>query len=484
MNLKTKAAKFTVATTLFAALLINLFLVNIQTANAVTPSQVASINYATLTYPSIANNAAAVLIPIIQKAGASTTTPVATDLKTSFAFSLANTVQGKSYNYSAGINTQSQNIYNAITHNLETNQTGGTFSYSLDPKLASSIGAALLNGSISFQVKYFTSTKGVDYYFNITSMPASMLAAINKYTDSGNQLKLNTWYKLSSSNSSALLKSSQAAKNSDYEMYASKLLFSNVTLDKDFGVENLAIGSARHVKLGFTPEGVKNFVTNALAISSMQKSESLDQQLLATAMQALSSKEAQQLISGIKVDLWVGTNDARIYKLAITGTNLTFTQVVPGYTGAQTATTINNTINVSLSTEAQSVNVVASIVPPKNFIDLNKVIEATTAKAKIAGQKANIQANVSSARAQAEIYYSNANNSYSGVCTSGQYSLKGITSSIKANVPGTVVSCKSTASKYVYSAKLANKSYFCVDNTGNTAVTTTDRAAGKLYTCE
>jgi type II secretory pathway pseudopilin PulG len=110
---------------------------------------------------------------------------------------------------------------------------------------------------------------------------------------------------------------------------------------------------------------------------------------------------------------------------------------------------------------------------------LSSVVLASLNTARSKGSDAAIKANLSNARAQAELYYDDNGNSYdpdgatnTGVCTQ--------TGGISASVDAASGVCFSTASAWAASAPLAS-GHFCVDSTG--AATEHTSALGAATVC-
>ena len=112
---------------------------------------------------------------------------------------------------------------------------------------------------------------------------------------------------------------------------------------------------------------------------------------------------------------------------------------------------------------------------------LASVVLASLNTARSKGGDAAVKANLSGARAQAEIYYDSNGNSYSGVCAtdlaSGVKSIKAQTDAASSAGAGNTTSavCSATASAWAASAPLKSPNifgtssgtdYWCVDSTG------------------
>ena len=130
---------------------------------------------------------------------------------------------------------------------------------------------------------------------------------------------------------------------------------------------------------------------------------------------------------------------------------------------------------------------------------LASVVLASLNSARTKGADAAIKANLSGARAQAEIFYDSntvAVNTYTDVCTNGAVGgVNGIGASVQAASTaagtGTIVingavqdattaNCNSSAAAWAASVKLkspAAATYFCVDSAGASKETTTPLAA-------
>jgi prepilin-type N-terminal cleavage/methylation domain-containing protein len=95
---------------------------------------------------------------------------------------------------------------------------------------------------------------------------------------------------------------------------------------------------------------------------------------------------------------------------------------------------------------------------------LASVVLASLNTARQKGKNAAIKANIANARTQAELYYSNNNNSYAGVCTSPQ-GLQKIYNSTLSLLGGntSLITCTDSINGWLLAAQI---SWFCSDNTG------------------
>lgn len=105
---------------------------------------------------------------------------------------------------------------------------------------------------------------------------------------------------------------------------------------------------------------------------------------------------------------------------------------------------------------------------------LASVVLASLNTARDKGEDASIKSTLSSARAQAELYYINNNDSYEGFCLDGK------SKSLFADKDYT---CNDNSSGYAVSSPLNEGGYFCVDNSGASDVITNDISTNQT-SCE
>jgi len=102
---------------------------------------------------------------------------------------------------------------------------------------------------------------------------------------------------------------------------------------------------------------------------------------------------------------------------------------------------------------------------------LSSVVLASLNTARNKGNNAKIKAQLSGARAAAEIFYDNTSNSYTGLCTSG--GTNPMTPYLTAaNYPGTpTITCNTSATAYAMSVPLSvaegTATNWCIDSFGN-----------------
>ncbi|MEX2013981.1 MAG: type II secretion system protein [Parcubacteria group bacterium] len=102
---------------------------------------------------------------------------------------------------------------------------------------------------------------------------------------------------------------------------------------------------------------------------------------------------------------------------------------------------------------------------------LSSVVLASLNTARGKGNNAKTKAQLSGARAAAEIFYDNTNSSYAGLCTSGGTNPMTPYLTV-SNYPGTVtITCNANATNYAMSVPLfvaeGTSLHWCIDSFGN-----------------
>ncbi len=439
-----------------------------------------------LSYKSVPSNALPILLPIIEKTASSSKALVATSLKSNFSLNFNQNSSGKNYVYSFGSNTNTQNIFNPFTKENETNQISGAVTYSIDPKSSIGLGKGLNSGTISFSTRYFKTKKGHDVYINITGIPEALNKTVKELSkNSGFTFKLNTWYKYSFDKNNNPLKLgvapvvSTTKNNQDIatqNLLFTKILLSNLTLKQDFGIEKIAAGNARHLRLGITHDGIRNIIE---AFDALDPKNAASRRSMSS---LLTSPDTAQILNSTNLDVWIGVTDSRIYKITLSSNA---SGSIPQVTLNSRYDTPKDTYSLTftLSSEAQSINVVPKITPPKTFVDFNKIIQKSITDAQNRGKEASLKALASNMRAFAELYYSTNKDSYAGFCTQPKGTgIDSLLTSIKTN--GGTVNCKATPTQWIATIQINSKSYICVDSKGSMTTLTTDRALQNIYRCQ
>ena len=113
---------------------------------------------------------------------------------------------------------------------------------------------------------------------------------------------------------------------------------------------------------------------------------------------------------------------------------------------------------------------------------LASVVLASLNSARAKGADAAVKANLNNLRAQAELFYDDNTNVYTGLCADANID-QGMDAADAANGSGSV-DCDADADEWAAEAQLvANTAqYYCVDSTG-AAQTTTSSKGGSAYSC-
>lgn len=108
---------------------------------------------------------------------------------------------------------------------------------------------------------------------------------------------------------------------------------------------------------------------------------------------------------------------------------------------------------------------------------LASVVLASLNSARSRGADAAVKANLNNMRAQAELFYDDTSNSYTGLCADANVAA-GIAAADDANGEGST-DCDASATAYAIQAQLVsdNTQYYCVDSTGVAETSTTAKAA-------
>lgn len=111
---------------------------------------------------------------------------------------------------------------------------------------------------------------------------------------------------------------------------------------------------------------------------------------------------------------------------------------------------------------------------------LSAVVLASLSTARSKGNDAAIQSDLSTIQTQAEIYYGNNSNNYTGMCADGTIS-KALAAAKNAN-GGNTVTCNPSATAYAVQSNLSSTptKYWCVDSTGNASSSTVTLGAATV----
>ncbi len=123
---------------------------------------------------------------------------------------------------------------------------------------------------------------------------------------------------------------------------------------------------------------------------------------------------------------------------------------------------------------------------------LASVVLAALSSARAKGADAAVKSNLANARAQAELFYDNNTNSYTGVCTAGAGTINSMVdaaakaaglTSITVNGTGTTATatCNTNGTAWAAESPLKSGGMYCVDSTGKSQAETASIGAG--YAC-
>ncbi len=423
---------------------------------------------------SVPNNAWSVIEPIMAKANANPA------LITSFAETTGTAAinvriqeNGTTDFFTLSASALSKEIYNTKNDTVAKSQATANFNVIVSPSIGGFIG--LTEANIGVELRTFTNTANQrEFYFRVNNMTPKLYKDMTKMMGSSkNKFQIGTWYKMNS-----LLKkimtptvATTRAESIRRETEAVKLIFSNVTLEQDFGMDTTTNVPTRHLKFGFTKDGLTNILNGATALTGNQSLSASERREIAD---VLDTPEFKKFMDATKLEIWISPEDSRIYRIQIGATNVN----IP--TGTNSPNSV--TITFDLAARIKSVNQSFKIDKPAKFVDLQKLIDDATKDARIKGKEAGVKANLSNHRANAELFYSISNNSYQGYCQSSEsYGFVKMNQDLAKS--GYVAECKTTPQAFIITAKLAPNQYWCVDSTGASVETKTNRRVAGYMTC-
>ena len=113
---------------------------------------------------------------------------------------------------------------------------------------------------------------------------------------------------------------------------------------------------------------------------------------------------------------------------------------------------------------------------------LASVVLASLNTARSKGADAAVKSSINNARAQAELFYDSAGNSYAGVCAAATGIANMKTGADNANGAG-AVACNDVATAWALQGQLVaiSTQYYCADSTGKSSTSTT--ALGAATVC-
>lgn len=351
-------------------------------------------------------------------------------------------------------------------------------------------------GDLSYKVDIEALKKDADYYVRINKMPSLPFFSISNFK--------GQWIKITSTTAS-----SSAAESGQYNMFSSLAAgiskaeadYKKSRADLADALRNLALLADKEklimfktkpmretvkgrdlyrYQLDIRKESIASFYKNMLTEPEKYKKLGItqDQGLL----DYLQGKEFDDIFAYVKnntyLTLWTdagGFPAILEYRLRVvppdTATQLKDTQIDVVLT--LTFSDINKSVHIDTPKDAR---------PIETIIDeVNKNVSDSLGDARMKDRDAAVKSNLSTIRAQAEIYYDGTgNNSYgtqawvSGVassCAGGVFKdatvAKVLTAADTSNGDGKNVACYASGSSYLVGADLASGGWWCIDSTGS-----------------
>lgn len=443
----------------------------------------------------VPNNSWSVIKPIIE-AGlnnpASKTTSAEMGLNIGFRINASE--NGKAYNGAFSASTLAQMTFNPTTQARDKVSSNTNLSLVVDPSFASELYLPASNINVGVEVREFPTTNNRrEYYFRVTSMTPQLYTMLDKAGAFGtgkNKFALNTWYKLADNSvyTKTIVPKVPMTKNESMQvtMALSEVIFSNVTLKQDFGTDNSTLTPTRHVKLGLTVDGIVNMYESFALMAKKQVSAADIKEI----RDSFGDPEVTKILDNLEADVWLGLNDARLYRTDVVLKPVTFSEsyTSPSYNGTPAQTYSSSvTFSGQASVDIKSMNKNLTITKPTKFTDLQKMIDAAKAEAKKKGKDAAIKSGMSNLRASAELYYANEGNYGNNtmtMCGASGTTFGYTYADVQRSTGPNATWCGAWGDKYLVVAKLDTGRFWCVDYTGNSMETKTNRALVNTWTCK
>ncbi|MEN9582922.1 MAG: hypothetical protein RL641_876 [Candidatus Parcubacteria bacterium] len=175
------------------------------------------------------------------------------------------------------------------------------------------------------------------------------------------------------------------------------------------------------------------------------------------ALSAFSTASFSESLNNIKSfagEVWIGRKDYLPYKVVI---NM----------ASQEGKDSNSIVKMNITSLFKNWNAPVTIEAPKDSIPLMSFIENTVQRAQNKSLDALLLTKLSSARADAEVYFSTHNSSYADLCTIFNVPTE---KPLPSQDEGSALRCASSATAFVVYAPLAENpgSFFCIDSKGVT----------------
>ncbi len=239
-------------------------------------------------------------------------------------------------------------------------------------------------------------------------------------------------------------------KEQIYEL-SSKTSF--IKMIERFSPETIGGESSYHFAFDLDREGIRSYLESIKKyINEIGKNDSS-----LTAFDPTSFSKELDNVKDFKGEIWIGRSDKLIHKIV-----LNF-GVLPDPAKTEQ-------VKITVVAIMSDWNEPVSIIAPAEHMNLQELIAKALGEAREKGKEAEIKANLSAMRAQAELFY-DSTSTYKGFCLSKE--LINARTSIE-NAGGTEFVCKNIMEAYAIGTKFPQDSgYWCVDSTGVSRSTTT-----------
>lgn len=199
-----------------------------------------------------------------------------------------------------------------------------------------------------------------------------------------------------------------------------------------------------HYQWTLDKEALRAFLEQAIPLLSDMPLSNTDTQALTTFTHSFEITDGE---------IWIGMKDFLPHKIV-------FTLKAFNPESTNKISIASTTVAVAFSNFDKKLNIIA----PANASSYYTLFR----DARLKGKDAQLKAQLASARALAEIYYSS-KKSYSGMCLSTDASISSMMSSVNTLISPDTLSCVDAKSTYrLYAHLLTNPAhYFCVDSTGS-----------------
>ncbi len=379
--------------------------------------------------------------------------------------SITNGKSIKTANYNATINVDFSGVKDAMTGfnqlipgGLNSTQLTFTAKGSFDTTDTNNI---KLSNAFSFDVGSLSVAAEIRlldnmFYGDLTKVPVAFAVFVpnlasyeNKwysfpYKNTGDELNANPLTGASGISSNIFSKLTEEQKDAIYKITSSAHLITTV---KKLPVETISGDASYHFQFDLDRAGIVAYFQSLKDyVHSIGKDDSS-----LSAYDPTSFAKSLDQVKDFQGEIWIGKNDKFIHKLSL---NFSI----------QPDMTKPDKVKLTIVSIASGWNQPVSIVAPADSTPFSDLMASATASAQSQENEATIKANLSSMRAQAELFYNAHSKVYSGLCSSSQI----LASQKTAEKAGaTKFLCQASSQKYIISTKMPTSvGYFCVDSNG------------------